>query len=101
MPRKGRIDAPGALHHIIIRGIEKKVIFRKDKDRERFLSRLGEVLFDTSTLCFAWVLMSNHAHFLLRTGAVPIATVMRRLREHEGLMSLLFPRVLGKAEGRS
>ena len=44
MPRKGRIDAPGALHHIIIRGIEKKVIFRKDKDRVRFLSRnLGDV----------------------------------------------------------
>jgi len=55
------------------------------------VTRLGDVLFDTSTPCFAWVLMSNHAHFLLRTGAVPIATVMRRLREHEGLMSLLFP----------
>ena len=78
MPRKGRIDAPGALHHIIIRGIEKKVIFREDKDRERFLSRLGEVLLDTATPCFAWALMSNHAHFLVRTGSVPIATVMRR-----------------------
>jgi REP element-mobilizing transposase RayT len=79
MPRKARIDAPGALHHIIIRGIEKKAIFRRDKDRERFVARLGKVLLDTSTPCFAWALLSNHAHFLLRTGGVPIATVMRRL----------------------
>jgi putative transposase len=79
MPRKARIDAPGALHHIIVRGIEKKAIFRKDRDREGFVARLGDVLSGTSTPCFAWVLMSNHAHFLLRTGAMPIATVMRRL----------------------
>jgi putative transposase len=79
MPRKARIDAPGALHHIIIRSIERKVIFRRDKDRERFVARLGHVLVDTSTPCFAWVLLSNHAHFLLRTGASPIATVMRKL----------------------
>ena len=79
MPRKARIDGPGALHHIITRGIEKKAIFRKGRDREGFVARLGDVLSDTSTPCFAWVLMSNHAHFLLRTGAVPIATVMRRL----------------------
>ena len=79
MPRKARIDAPGALHHIIIRGIERKDIFRGDQDRESFVARLGRVLLDTSTPCFAWVLLSNHAHFLLRTGVVPIATVMRRL----------------------
>jgi hypothetical protein len=32
MPRKARIDAPGALHHIIIRGIERKTIFRDAED---------------------------------------------------------------------
>jgi len=32
MPRKARIDAAGALHHIIIRGIERKAIFRRDKE---------------------------------------------------------------------
>jgi len=79
MPRKARIDAPGALHHIIIRGIEKKAIFRRDRERERFVARLGDVLLDASTPCFAWALLSNHAHFLLRTGGAPIATVMRRL----------------------
>ena len=79
MPRKARIDAPGALHHIIVRGIEKKAIFRDVVDRKDFLNRLGAILLDTETSCYAWVLMRNHIHLLLRTGLVPIATVMRRL----------------------
>ena len=44
MPRKSRIDAPGALHHIIIRGIERRKIFLDDFDRENSLKRLGTVL---------------------------------------------------------
>ena len=79
MPRKARIDAPGALHHIIIRGIERKKIFYDDADRDNFLERLCLVLTQTETLCFAWTLIPNHLHLLLRTGGVPIATVMRRL----------------------
>jgi putative transposase len=79
MPRKARIDAPGALQHIIIRGIEKRHIFRDDQDKDNFIERLGDVLLETSTSCYAWVLMTNHVHLLLRTGLVPIAMVMRRV----------------------
>jgi REP element-mobilizing transposase RayT len=79
MPRQGRIDAPGALHHIIFRGIERKPIFNDEKDYRNFLERLATILADTSTPCYAWALMSNHVHLLLRTGMAPIVTVMRRL----------------------
>jgi putative transposase len=79
MPRKARIDAPGALHHIVIRGIERKAIFKRRQDYDDFLSRMGDILSDTSTGCFAWALMTNHVHLLLRTGLSPISTVMRRL----------------------
>lgn len=79
MPRKARIDAPGAVQHIIIRGIEKKKIFRTDADRLNFLERLGSIISDSETACYAWVLMPNHIHLLLRTGLMPISTVMRRL----------------------
>jgi len=79
MPRKSRIDAPGALHHIIARGIEQKEIFKDDLDRNNFLDRLGVILTDTKTICYAWALIPNHFHLLLRTGSAPIATVMRRL----------------------
>ena len=79
MPRQARIDAPGALHHIICRGIESKPIFRDDWDRDNFLERLGTLLSATLTPCFAWALIPNHVHLLLRTGCTPIADVMRRL----------------------
>jgi REP element-mobilizing transposase RayT len=79
MPRKARIDAPGALHHIIIRGIERKAIFFDNADRKNFLTRLERIIPETETGCYAWVLMSNHVHLLLQTGFTPIATVMRRL----------------------
>ncbi len=79
MPRQARIDAAGALHHIIIRGIERTVIFSDDQDRQNFLERLSKLLTETQTPCYAWALMSNHVHLLLRTGEVSIATIMRRL----------------------
>ncbi len=79
MPRKARIDAPGALQHIIVRGIERRKIFYDNTDRDNFLERLGTVLTETSTPCFAWALIPNHLHLLLRTGSAPVATVMRRL----------------------
>jgi putative transposase len=79
MPRKARIDAVGALHHIIVRGIEGRKIFRDDTDRENFLDRLADLLLKSRTRCFAWAFLPNHAHLLLQTGPLPIASLMRRL----------------------
>ncbi len=79
MPRKARIDAPDALHHIICRGIERSRIFRDNTDYEDFIERLGRILYGTATPCYAWALIPNHFHLLLRTGHVPVATVMRKL----------------------
>jgi len=47
MPRQARIDAPGALHHIVIRGIERRGIFQDDEDRKDFLERLSGLLSGT------------------------------------------------------
>ncbi|MDY6987852.1 MAG: transposase [Thermodesulfobacteriota bacterium] len=79
MPRKARLDAPGILHHVIIRGIERRNIFKDDQDRQDLLERLETLLPETNMSCYAWALMSNHAHFLFRTGDVPLSTLMRRL----------------------
>jgi putative transposase len=79
MPRKSRIDAPGALHHVIARGIERCKIFWDNVDRDSFLDRLGGIVKETDTRCFAWALIPNHFHLVLKTGAVPIATVLQRL----------------------
>jgi putative transposase len=63
MPRKARIDAPGAVHHIMARGIERRQIFRSDADRDDFVDRLSHVLVETQTPCYAWALIPNHFHF--------------------------------------
>ena len=79
MPRKARIDAVGALHHIIIRGIERRRIFTDDQDRDNFIERLGDIVTETDTFCFAWALIPNHVHILLGTGETALAKVMSRL----------------------
>jgi len=76
MPRKARIDAPGALHHIICRGIERRKLFLSDDDRDDLVDRLSRIVNESETRCYAWALIPNHFHLLLRTGEVPIATVM-------------------------
>ena len=53
MPRKARIDAPGALHHIVIRGIERKPIFKDSTDYHIFLERLGNILARSIICCLA------------------------------------------------
>jgi len=47
MPRKARLDGLGALHHIIVRRIERRKIFRNDIDRDEFLKRIGGLLRDS------------------------------------------------------
>ena len=79
MPRQARLDAPGVLQHIMARGIERRKIFWDDKDRSSFLERLAVVFGETQTQCYAWALIPNHFHLLLRTGPTPLSKVMRRL----------------------
>ena len=79
MPRKARIDAPDAVHHIIGRGINRQEIFSDKKDYLKFLERFGDLLAETKTSCYAWALIPNHFHLLLRTGSQSISNVMKRL----------------------
>lgn len=79
MPRQARLDAPGTLHHVILRGIEKRRIVDDDKDRQNFVKRLGDLTQETETKIYAWSLLSNHAHLLLRSGPSGLPKLMRRL----------------------
>ena len=55
MPRQSRLDAPGVMNHIMIRGIERRKIFVNNRDREGFLERFWKLLHQTETACYAWV----------------------------------------------
>jgi len=78
MPRQPRLDAPGALHHVMGRGIERTNIFRTDADREDFVAGLRNCAWRESC-CYAWALLSNHFHLLVRTGRQPISRSMKKL----------------------
>jgi len=79
MPRQARLDIPGTLNHVIIRGIEGREIVSDDQDRQNFISRMGAIALETGTPVYAWALMSNHAHILLRSGPSGLSRCMRRL----------------------
>ncbi|MBW2739660.1 MAG: transposase [Deltaproteobacteria bacterium] len=79
MPRQASLDAPGTLHHVIIRGIERRRIVDDREDRQNFVSRMGQVASDTDTPIYAWALMSNHVHILLLSGPYGLSRYMRRL----------------------
>ncbi len=79
MPGRARLDAPGTLHHVIVRGIEKRKIVDDDQDRVTFIEKLGELSIRTQTAIYAWALMSNHAHLLLRSGQQGLSSFMRKL----------------------
>jgi putative transposase len=79
MPRQPRLDAPGVLHHVMVRGIERTRVFRDDADRADFVARLAAITAEGGLTVYAWALLPNHAHLLVRSGSRPLARSMRRL----------------------
>jgi len=79
MPRGPRLDAPGVLHHVMARGLDRQRIFRDDRDREDFLRRLGSLAQVGAWVIYAWALLPNHFHLLVRTGNRPLPKTMRSL----------------------
>src|SRR4030043_68130 len=78
MPRQARLDISGALHHIMVRGINKSAIFKDDQDKTMFLERLGQNVIEGKCSVYAWVLMGSHVHLLFKSGQQGISAVMRR-----------------------
>lgn len=79
MARGPRLDCPGAVHHFRARGIERRPIFRDDGDRADFLARLAALSRQLRCPVYAWTLIPNHFHLVLRSGSLGISTFGRRL----------------------
>jgi len=79
MPRQARLDAPGVMHHVMARGIDQGLIFQDDRDREDFIRRLSELALKQAWSVYAWALMPNHFHLLVRSGKKPLSRNMRAL----------------------
>src|SRR5439155_27203426 len=79
MPRKPRREEAGAVHHVYARGVNRRVIFVDDSDRERYLELLGYVVGEWRWECFAYCLMPNHVHLLVRTLEPNLGLGMQRI----------------------
>lgn len=78
MPRQARLDAPGTLHHVILRGIERRRIVDDRADQDAFIERMGQTALETGVTIYAWSLLPNHAHILLKSGQAGLSHYMRR-----------------------
>jgi len=66
MPRKARLIVPGAVHHVMSRGIDARPIFRHEKDKYKLLSLIEKNIQKSGYLLYAWSFMDNHYHLALR-----------------------------------
>ncbi|MFO7953091.1 MAG: transposase [Bacillota bacterium] len=79
MPRKAREKSESGIYHIILRGINRQTIFEDDEDRKKFLYTLSRYKKTSGYAIYAYCIMGNHFHLLLKTGAEPLEKVMRRI----------------------
>lgn len=79
MARLLRVQFSGAIYHVMVRGNERRLIFRDDSDRQRFLERLAQSLELYSARLYLVCLMPNHLHMLLETPGGNLSCFMGRL----------------------
>jgi REP element-mobilizing transposase RayT len=75
-----RVEFPGALYHVIVRGNERKEIFRDDSDRREYLRRLAHYREKFGFRLLAYCLMGNHAHLAVEIGKFPLSQIMAGLQ---------------------
>ncbi len=80
MARLLRVEYPGALYHVTIRGNNRRELFGDDTDRERFLDRLGEYREEYGIRVYAYCLMSNHVHLVVETPEANLGRFLHRLQ---------------------
>jgi len=79
MPRKLRVEFPGAIYHVMSRGDRREDIFRDDVDRQDFLKTLAEACQKTGFQVHAYCLMGNHFHLVVETPEANLVAGMRWL----------------------
>ncbi len=79
LPRSARLKSSTGIYHIINRGANKQEIFHDDADRIRFLNTVKKYKNTTAMKVYAWCLMNNHYHLLVKEGNEGISLVMKRI----------------------
>ncbi|MBS8265685.1 transposase [Mesobacillus boroniphilus] len=79
MARKARVKSTSGIYHVMFRGVNRQDIFHDDEDRMKFLEILKKYKEYAGLVVYAWCLMSNHIHLLLKEGEEGIGATMKRV----------------------
>jgi REP element-mobilizing transposase RayT len=79
MPRQPRLDAPGTVHHVWARGLDRRAILLDAADCGDMLARMSRVLPESSVPCYVWCFIPNHTHAVLQSGEKGISSALRRI----------------------
>ena len=79
MPRTARTRSESDVYHVTARGVGRQLIFEDDRDRAELLSLLAEEGERLDVKLFAWCLMGNHVHLLVRSELDELAAYMRKI----------------------
>lgn len=79
MPRTARVKSRTGIYHIMLRGINRQIIFEDYKDNEKFLYTLGDYKEKCGYKIFAYCLMGNHIHLLIKEDKEDLGTALKRI----------------------
>ncbi len=79
MPRTARKKSDTSIYHVMMRGVNKQTIFEGDHDNERFIDTLARYRKETGCILYAYCLMGNHFHLLIKEGSEMIGNTIRRI----------------------
>ena len=79
MPRRARRESTTNIYHVMLRGINRQNIFQDREDNAKYLWTVGKIKEASGFDLYAYCLMPNHIHLLLKVGSEPLAHIMKRL----------------------
>lgn len=79
MPRTPRKASISQIYHVMVRGVNREVIFRENRDYRKFLSILSQIKQAKSFQLYAYCLMNNHVHLLIQESQAPLSASMHKI----------------------
>lgn len=79
MPRTARKKSRTGVYHVVIKGIDRQSMFEESKDYQKYLEILQLYSYECDFDIFAYCLMTNHIHIIIREKSHPIETIFRKI----------------------
>jgi REP element-mobilizing transposase RayT len=79
MARTARNKGESGIYHVIVRGINRQEIFQDIEDRNIYLNRLKQYKEECGVGLYAYCLMRNHVHLLVKENGCPLGEFMKKL----------------------